>query len=88
MGWEWGKDEADREMDRARLNGEVVLMDWDYKEKLEMEEYVLEPKMVFNHGEDLEILGFTARCSWCVSMITGTTRHAHTENVESGFCAD
>ena len=45
-----GKKQSGDGSGGARLNGEVVLMDWDYKEKLEMEEHVLEPKRVVKHG--------------------------------------
>ena len=40
----WRKNEDDYKMDGERLKGEVVMMDTDYKEKLEKEEHVRVPK--------------------------------------------
>ena len=50
-----------------------VMIDMDYKEKLEMEEDV--PVL----ERDLEAFGFTARCPGCVSLLKGTARQAQTE---------
>ena len=70
----WRKNEDDANMDGEPLKGEVVMMDKDYKEKLEMEEHFLVQKGVYITGEDWEVFGFTARCPG------GTARQAHTEN--------
>ena len=69
-----------KKMDGERLEGEVVMVDKDEKEKLEMGEHVLAPKRVGKTREDLEVLGFTARCPGCMSLLKGSARQAHTEN--------
>ena len=74
------KNEDDAKMNGERVKGEVVMMDRDYKEKLEMEEHFLVQKRVNVTGEDLEVFGFTARCPRCMSLLSGTARPARTEN--------
>ena len=76
----WCKKEDDANMDGERLEGEVVMMDKDYKEKLETEERLPVPKRVYSTREDLEEFGFTARCPGCMSLLKGSARQAHTEN--------
>ena len=49
----WRKNEVGATMDGERLKGVVVMMDKDYKEKLEMEKYVPVPKRVCVTREDL-----------------------------------
>ena len=69
MAVSWRKNEDDAKMDGDRLQGEVVMMDEDYKEKLELEEHVSVLKRVFITREDLGVLfGFSARCPGCTSF--------------------
>ena len=64
-------------MDGERLNGEVVFMDNDYKEKLQMEEHVLIPwSCVCVSREDLETFGFTARCRQAHADGIGVEEHS------------
>ena len=44
----WRKNADDAKMDGERLNGEVVMMDRDFKEELEMEEHVPVPTGVYS----------------------------------------
>ena len=67
-------------MDGARLESEVIVMDKEYREKLEAEEHVPVPKRVDISCGNLEEFGFTARCPGCMSLLRGTARQAHTEN--------
>ena len=76
----WRKNEDDAKMDGERLEGEVVIMDKDCKEKLEMEDHVPVPKGVYMTREDLEVFRFIARCPGCTSLLKFTARQAHTEN--------
>ena len=76
----WRKNEDDPKMDGERLKTEVIVMDKEYKEKLEAEEHVPIPKRVYISRENLEEFGFTARCPGCVSLLRGTARQAHTES--------
>ena len=76
----WRKNEDDPKMDGERLKSEVIVMDKEYKEKLEAEEHVPVPKRVYISRENLEEFGFTARCSRCMSLLRGTARQAHTES--------
>ena len=69
-----------QELRRWQERPKVVMMDKDYKEKLEMEEHVPVPKRVYTTREDLEVFGFTARCPGCMSLLKGTARQAHTNN--------
>ena len=66
--------------DGRRTSHEVVVMDKEYKEKLETEEHVPVPKRVYISREDLEEVGFTARCPGITSSLRGTAIQAHTEN--------
>ena len=68
----WRKNEDDAKKDGERLKGEVVILDKDYKEKLEMEDHFLVFKMLYTTGEDLEVFGFTARCPACTSLLKET----------------
>ena len=63
----WRRNEDDPEMDGERQKSEVIVMDEDYKEKLEAEEHVPVPKRVYISRENLEEFGFTARCLGCMS---------------------
>ena len=76
----WRKNEDDSKIDGERLKGEVVMVYNDYKEKLEMEEHVPVPKRVYITREDLEVLGFTARCPACMSLLKGSAGQAYNEN--------
>ena len=76
----WRKNEDDPKMDGERPKSEVIVMDKEYKEKLEAEEHVPIPKRVCISRENLEEFGFTARCPGCVSLLRGTARQAHTES--------
>ena len=67
-------------MDGERLKSEVIVMDKEYKEKLEAEEHVPVPKRVYISRENLEEFGFTVRCPGCMSLLRGTARQAHTES--------
>ena len=58
----------------------MIVMDKEYKEKLEAEEHVPVPKRVYISREYLEEFGFTARCLGCMSLLRGTARQADTEN--------
>ena len=49
----WRKKEDDPKMDGERLKSEVIVMDKDYKEKLEAEEHVPVPKRVYLSRENL-----------------------------------
>ena len=49
--------------------GEVVARDKHCDEKLEVEEHVLVPKRVYPKREDLEVFGFTPRCSRFMSLL-------------------
>ena len=73
------KNEDDEKMDGERLEGEVVLMDNDFRDKLKMEEHVSVPKRAYISREDIGTFGFTARCLGCLSILKGTARQAHTE---------
>ena len=75
----WRKNEDDEKMDGERLEGEVVLMDKDFRDKLEMEEHVSVSKRACISREDIETFGFTARCIGCLSIFKGTARQAHTK---------
>ena len=75
------KNEDNAKIDGERLKREVVMMDKDYKEKLEMEEHVPVPKRVYISREDLEMFGFTAKCPGCMSLLKGAARQAHTEKM-------
>ena len=44
----WRKHEDDSNMDGKRVQGEVVLMDKDYREKLEMEQHFLAEEISHN----------------------------------------
>ena len=68
------KNEDDPKMDGERLKSEVIVMDKEYKEKLEAEEHVPVPKRVYISLENLEEFGFTARCPGCMSLLRGTAR--------------
>ena len=70
------KNEDDEKMDGERLEGEVVLMDKDFWDKLEMEEHVSVPKRAYISREDIETFGFTARCLGCLSIPKGTAGQA------------
>ena len=76
----WRKNEDDAKVDGERPEGEVVMMDKDYKEKLGTEEHVPVPKRVYTTREDLEVFGFTARCPRCMAFFMATARQAHVEN--------
>ena len=76
----WRKNEDDTKMDGERLKSEVIVMDKEYREKLEAEEHVPVPKRVYISRENLEEFGFTARCPGCMSLLRGIARQAHTEN--------
>ena len=76
----WRKNEDDPKMDGERLKSEVIVMDKEYKEKLEAEEHVPVPKRVYISRENLEEFGFTARCPGCMLLLRGTARQAHTES--------
>ena len=67
-------------MDGERFKSEVIVMDKEYKEKLEAEEHLPVPKRVYISRENLEEFGFTARCLGCTSMHWRTARQAHTVN--------
>ena len=67
----WRKNEDDPKMDGERLKSEVIVMDKEYKEKLEAEEHVPVPKRVYISRENLEEFGFTARCPGCMSLLRG-----------------
>ena len=62
------------------VSSEVVVMDKEYREKLQAEEHVPVPKRVYISRENLKELGFTARCPGCMSLLRGTAKQAHTEN--------
>ena len=53
------KNEDDEKMDGERLEGEVVLLDKDFRDKLEMEEHVSVPKRAYISREDRETFGLT-----------------------------
>ena len=76
----WRKNEDDPKMDGERLKSEVIVMDKEYKEKLEAEEHVPVPKRVYISRENLEEFGFTARFPGCMSLLRGTARQEHTES--------
>ena len=73
----WRKNEDDAKMDGERQKGEVVMMDNDYKEKLETEEHVQVPKRMYITREDQEAFGFTARCPGCMSSREHRDRCKH-----------
>ena len=70
-----------QKMDGERFKSEVIVMDKEYKEKLEAEEHVPVPKRVYTSRENVEGFGFTARCPGCMSLLRGTARQAHTEKL-------
>ena len=72
-------------MDGERLNGEVEMMDRDYKEKLEVEEHVPLTKRTHITREDLVVFGFAARCPGCRLLSQEGARRARTEPVEGGL---
>ena len=53
------KNDDGEKMDGERLEGEVVLMDKDFRDKLEMEEHVSVPKRAYISREDVDMCGFT-----------------------------
>ena len=61
-------------MDGGRLKSEVIVMNKEYKEKLEAEEHVPVPRRVCTSRENLEEFGFTGRCHGCTSLLRGTAR--------------
>ena len=65
----WRKNEDDPKMNGERLKSEVIVMDKEYKEKLEAEEHVPAPKRVDISRGNLEEFGFTARCPGCMSLL-------------------
>ena len=77
----WRKNEDDAKVDGERQKGEVVMMDNDYKGKLETEEHVQVPKRMYITREDQQGFGFTARSPGCMSLHKGTSRQVQTENV-------
>ena len=48
----WRKNEDDPKMDGERLKSEVIVMEKEYKEKLEAEEHVPVPKRVYTSREN------------------------------------
>ena len=64
----WCHNEDDPEMDGEKLKGELVLMDEDYKNKLEREEHVLVPRRVYITREHLDEFGSTARSPGRMSL--------------------
>ena len=56
-----------------------VMMDRDYKEKLEMKEHVRIPKRVYISRENIKEFEFRVRCPGRTSMLMGTAGHAHVE---------
>ena len=74
------KNEDDPKMDGERLKSEVIVMVKGYKDKSEAEEHVPVPKRVYISREKLKEFGFTATCPWCMSLLCGTARQAHTEH--------
>ena len=77
----WRKNEDDAKKDGERLKGEVVILDKDYKEKLEMEDHFL----VFKRGCTQQVK--TWRCSDSQRGVPRArrcsrkpARQAHTEN--------
>ena len=66
-----------------RLKSESVTIGKEYREKLEAEEHVPVPKRVYISRENLEELGFTAKCPGCMSLLWRTASQAHTDNCRS-----
>ena len=81
----WRKNEDDAEMDGELLKGEVVMMNQDYKEKLEMEEHVPVPKRVSVTREGLEVFGFTARCPSVHVIAQGDGETSAQKTAEGGL---
>ena len=67
----------DGKMDGELLENQVVTMDKGRKEKLEMEEPVLVPKIVHITRQVLEWFGFRARCRGWMSMHSDGTTRSH-----------
>ena len=68
----WRKSEDGAKMGSDGVKGDVVMM--------EMEKHDLAPKSAHITREDLEVFGFTAKCPWLVSLLTGTATQAYTGN--------
>ena len=79
MGVPWCKNEDEAKIDGETTNGVVVMMDTDYKEKLEREEHIPVPKREKITRENSDKFGFTARCPGCMSLHRGTGGQAHRE---------
>ena len=74
-------------MDGERLMNQVVTMDEERKEKLEMEEHVLVPKIVHITRQDLEWFGFRARCPGWTSMHSDRTTRSQRNMSEAVLAA-
>ena len=68
----WRKSEDGAKMGDNGVKGDVVMM--------EMEKHDLAPKSAHITREDLEVFGFTAKCPWRMSLLTGTARQAYIGN--------
>ena len=77
----YGDDRGVPKTEGERPQGEVVMMDKDYKTKLEMEEHVSVPKRAYITREDLEVFGFTARCPGCMSLLQEKRRDKRTQTI-------
>ena len=90
----WRRNEDDPKMDGERLKSELVVMDKEYREKLETEEFVPVPKRVYISRENLEDFGFTPRCPGCTSLRDKRTRKIvagglkRVEGHRKGGCGD
>ena len=56
---------------------EVVIMDKEYRERVQTENHEPVPRKVYITKGDFEEHGYTARCPGCISILRGTTRQAH-----------
>ena len=86
VGDPWRKNEDDPEMDGEKLKGEVVMMDKDYKGKLEREEHVPVPKRLCITREKVGRIWIHCAMSRNACRCSGERRDRRTpRNVETNW---
>ena len=66
--------------DGEELKAEVTIMDKDYRERIQREEqHEAVPRIMYITKDDVEIHGYTQRCTGCIAILRGTANQAHTE---------
>ena len=80
----WRKSEDDPRRDGEHIKSEVIVMNEEYKEKLEAEEHVLVPKRVYISRENLKEFGFTASCPGCIPRDCETSAYGKVSKANRG----